>query len=289
VKTLNVIGCGKVGKTLTRLWTANRVFRVQSVLNRSRQSAAEAVDFAGSGRPVDDFSQMHKADVVMISASDEAIRECCRRLCRAGLVDRRTVVFHLSGSLPSSLLEPAKAEGASIASVHPVKSFADPSAAVESFRGTFCALEGDADACEPLRDALERCGAIAFHVAPEHKTIYHAGTVFASNYLIALVEVGLRCFERAGLARETAMEVMRPIVTGTVDNLFRLGPARALTGPVARGEPSVVQGQSEALGRWDENTQRLYKSLARVAVELSAVQGKAGREALAAIERLVRQ
>ena len=285
MKTINVIGCGHVGKTLSRLWTLHNVFEVQAVLNRSLESGSRAVEFVAGGRAIESYAQLERSDVVMISASDESIEECCRGLCGSGILERGVVVFHCSGSLPSTLLEPARSQGASIASLHPVKSFADPATAVETFAGTFCALEGDREACDVLRNALHRSGAMTFDLHSEFKTIYHAGTVFVCNYLVALMEVGLRCFQKAGLDRETAMKVMQPIVTGTVDNLFRLGPVRALTGPIARGERSVVERQCAALGQWDKQAQQIYRSLGPVAVELSAAQGNADPEALAAIQQ----
>jgi predicted short-subunit dehydrogenase-like oxidoreductase (DUF2520 family) len=283
VKTLNVIGCGNVGKVLSRLWTMHNVLEVRSILNRSLASGSRAVEFVESGHAVESYAQMGPADVFMISASDEAIEECCRQLCGTRLLREGTIVFHCSGVLPSSVLEPAREQGASIASVHPVKSFADLAIVVETFAGTFCALEGDAEACEVLRDLLRRCGAITFPVKPEHKTIHHVATVLVCNYLVALMEVGLRCFEQAGLAREDATRVLVPIVTGTLSNVFRLGPVQALTGPIARGEQSVVERHCQALARWDEKILRVYQSLGQVAVELSATQGNADPDALAAI------
>lgn len=287
MKTLNVVGCGKVGQTLARLWTEHHVWEVRSVLNRSYESGLRAAKFVGGGHAAGSYAQMENADVVMIAASDRSIEPCCRRLCEAGLVQPGAVVFHCSGSLPSTVLEPARSRGASIASIHPVKSFADPAAAVETFAGTFCALEGDEQACEVLADALRRAGAITFSVAPQRKMIYHAGTVMVCNYLVALAEVGLRCFEMAGLPRESALKLIEPIASGTIRNLCELGPVRALTGPIARGEPLVVQRQLEALGRCDEKLQRVYRCLGQVAVELAAAQGTAGADALAAIEQML--
>jgi predicted short-subunit dehydrogenase-like oxidoreductase (DUF2520 family) len=210
-------------------------------------------------------------------------------LCEAGLAGDGVIVFHCSAALPSEVLAPARQQGAAIGSMHPVKSFADPATAAKSFPGTFCALEGDAAACEVLADALHRCGAKTFAVDPAQKTIYHAATVFVCNYFVALMEAGLRCFRQAGIPRETAMEVMRPIVAGTVQNFFGLGPERALTGPIARGERSVVAAECEALGRWDESIQQLYRSLGRVAVELAAAAHSADPQALAAIDEMLRQ
>ena len=288
MNSINVIGCGKVGKTLSRLWTRHGIFRVQSVLNRSLQSSSQAVEFVGAGRAVDDYARLGHADLVMISTSDEAIETCCRRLCASGILTEGVIVFHTSGSLPSSLLESARSQGALIASLHPVKSFADPATASKTFAGTFCALEGDPQACDVLRDALRPCRATTFPVDPEFKTIYHAATVVTSNYLVALMEVALRCFEKAGIDRQAALDLMQPITTGTAANLFELGPVRALTGPIARGEPSVIERQSEALGQWDETIQSIYKALGRIALDLSAEQGTATPDALAAIKKTLR-
>jgi len=285
VKTLNVIGCGNVGQVLSRLWAMHNVLEVRSILNRSLESGSRAVEFVGSGHAVESYAQLEPADVFMISAGDEAIEECCRQLSTTGLLRKGAIVFHCSGILPSSILDPAKEQGASVASVHPIRSFADPDAVVETFAGTFCALEGDAEACEVLRDVLHRCRAVTFPVRPEHKTIHHVATVMVCNYLVALMEVGLRCFEQAGLPRKDALKVLMPIVAGTLNNVFRLGPAQALTGPIARGEPSVVEEHCHALARWDQSILRIYQSLGQIAVELSAAQGNADPDSLAAIRQ----
>jgi predicted short-subunit dehydrogenase-like oxidoreductase (DUF2520 family) len=222
------------------------------------------------------------------SAADGAIEGCCRGLCDAGVLAAGMIVFHCSGALASSLLEPARAQGASIASLHPVKSFADPAAAVETFPGTFCAIEGDTRACAVLGDAVRRSGGEVFTVNPRQKTIYHAATVFASNYLVALMKTALQCLEKSGVPGQPALEVLRPLVASVVANVCDSGPVRALTGPIARGEVSVVAKQCEALGQWDAAIQDLYKALGRVALDLAAAEGSAPPEALAAIRNLLR-
>lgn len=287
--SLNIVGCGKVGRTLGRLGALSGAWQVRCVLNRSLPSAVQAVRFIGSGRPIESLSQMEPAELVMISAADEAIPECGRQLAETGLLGEGTIVFHCSGALPSAVLEPARRPGVSIASLHPIKSFADPAAAVESFAGTFCALEGDRRACEVLGDVFRRLGAVPLAIDARQKTLYHAGTVMVCNYLVALVESGLRCFEKSGIGRDTAMRVLAPLVRETVDNIFALGPVRALTGPIARGDASVVAQQHDALGQWDETIRLVYRALGLVALELSAAQGRASGEALETIRNLLRR
>jgi predicted short-subunit dehydrogenase-like oxidoreductase (DUF2520 family) len=257
------------------------------VLNRSLASAARAVQFVGGGQAVDRFDQLGRADLFMISANDDAIGACCRQLGQTGVLGKGVVVFHCSGALTSTVLEPAQACGAQGASVHPIKSFADPAMAVQTFVGTYAAIEGDPDACQLLGDALARCGAVPIDVDPQQKATYHAATVFASNYLVAVIEVALRCLQRAGIPRETGLKVLEPMVSGAVGECFRLGPVRALTGPIARGEVMVVAKHCEALAPGEETIHRLYRDLGRIASDLSAAQGSASSQALTAIRELI--
>src|SRR5262249_50759233 len=155
-------------------------------------------------------------------------------------------------------LKEASWSGARIASIHPVKSFADVDSSIATFSGTFCGIEGEESVCRVLTDAFTRLGAHIFAVKTENKMIYHAATVMVCNYLTALMEVGLRCYEQSGLTRQKALEVMQPIVQGTVDNIFCMGTASALTGPIARGDHRLVEKQIEALEKWDTNIAGIY-------------------------------
>ena len=287
MKTINIIGCGSVGRTLARSWTEHQVLEVRSVVNRSLGSAERAVTFVGAGRACGGYEQMQSADLVMISVPDDAIEECCRQLCASQMVEDGVIVFHCSGSLSTSVLQPAADRGALIASVHPIKSFAHPTGAMETFAGTFCAIEGEPSAYDILEELLQRSGARTFRIDPQRKTVYHAATVMVCNYLTALLEVGLRCFQHAGIPRHTAMEMMEPIVTETVANVFSTGTVEALTGPIARGDKDAVQRECEVLGQWDANCQQIYKHLGLVAVDLSAAQGNASSEALGAIRSIL--
>lgn len=287
MKTLTIIGCGKVGRTLAGLWKKSEVFSIGQVLNRSLTSAMTALDFIGEGKPVKSFGELRDADLFMITTSDDSIEECCCQLSETGLNLAGKIVFHCSGSLSSNILDSARQRGAFTASVHPVKSFADVTIAYQSFNGTYCAIEGDSPAREVLEYAFGAIGAKLFEVDPSFKTIYHAAAVFVCNYLVALMEAGLQCYEKAGVSREIAMEVIQPIVQGTVDNFFQLGQVHALTGPIARGETEVIKRQLGDLTYWNPELAQLYKDLGLIALKLSRLQGTAKPEALEEIGKIL--
>jgi predicted short-subunit dehydrogenase-like oxidoreductase (DUF2520 family) len=269
VKTLNIIGSGRVGRTCGRLWANARVFQIQDVLTRSSESAATAVQFIGAGRVAAQLSEMRPAEVWMIATRDDAIVPSCITLAGSGKIAPDNIVFHVSGATPSGELRPVKERGALIASVHPIKTFSDAEQAVRTFSGTYCGAEGDAGALRVLRSAFEKIGAKVFDIAPGAKRVYHAGGVFACNYLAALIEMALRAHEQAGIPRAASLAALEPLVRETVDAIFDKGPARALTGPVSRGDVTAVRLQLAAVGEWDPKMAELYRRLGLIAVALA--------------------
>lgn len=273
VKRLNIVGCGRVGRTFGRLWARAHVFAIQDVLATSPESAARGVAFIGAGRPATALSEMRPAEVWMIATRDDAIVPVARALAAGEALAPGAIVFHLSGACPSSDLDPVRARGALVASVHPIKTFSDPETSARTFAGTCCGAEGDAEALAVLRPAFERIGARVLEIAPALKALYHAGGVFSCNYLVALLEQALRAHERAGLPREAALAAIEPMVRETVDAVFARGPARALTGPIARGDVETVRRQLAAVEAWDAAAGALYRNLGLVAVDLAQAAG----------------
>jgi predicted short-subunit dehydrogenase-like oxidoreductase (DUF2520 family) len=284
---LNIIGAGRVGRTLAALWKEKQAFTVQDVADGTPAGAQSAVAFIGEGRAVTAIGEMRPAHVWMISTPDRAIARAGETLAAAGLLRPGDIVFHCSGSASSSELAAAAASGARVASVHPLKTFADARDAVRTFTGTYCAAEGDESALAVLTPAFERIGGRVARIDPQAKTLYHAASVIVCNDLAALIETGLRCYERAGLDRQTAASMIEPLVRETLDNVLELGPARALTGPVARGDADVVRRHLEALDASDPRIAAIYRDLGAVTAELALALGEADPEALRRIRGLL--
>ncbi|MBI1965041.1 MAG: DUF2520 domain-containing protein [Betaproteobacteria bacterium] len=269
MKTLNIIGSGRVGRACGRLWVEKKVFEIQDVLTRSRESAGVAVKFIGAGHAVGHLSEMRPADIWMIATRDDAIVPSCVTLAASGKVVPDDIVFHVSGATPSGDLQPARRSGALIASVHPIKTFTDAEQASRTFAGTYCAAEGDREALRVLRPAFEKVGAKVFEIKPELKAVYHAGGVFACNYLAALIEAAMRAHEKAGIPRAASLKALEPMVRETVDAIFEKGPARALTGPVSRGDVATIKRQLAQVAEWDPGMAELYRGLGMLAVALA--------------------
>jgi len=258
--TLNLIGAGHVGRVLGRLFAARGCFQVQQVLTRSASSAQQAVAFIGAGSAAAACEELRPAGVHVLAVGDDQIVPACEALARAVPL-RDSIVFHCSGALASDRLQAARDQGALVASVHPIRSFADPAAVAAQFDGTFCGIEGDADALAVLTPALRAIGAQPVPIDASAKTVYHAAAVFASNYLVTVLDAALRAYQAAGIPEAVARQMAQPLATESMANVFRLGAAAALSGPIARGDMATVARQQHAVERWDPDTGALYRAL----------------------------
>jgi len=268
-RLLNIVGAGKVGRTLGRLLAGGGAFVLQDVLTRSAASAAEAIAFMGAGQAAASADAMRRADVWLLAVGDDQIGPVCASLAARALLDG-AIVFHCSGAHASSVLASAAAAGASTASVHPVRSFADPDQVAAGFGGTFCGVEGDSAALALLVPAFEAIGARTVVIDAAAKTVYHAASVFASNYLVTVLDAALRAYQAAGIAEPVARALAAPLAQEAMDNVFRLGAPAALTGPIARGDVATVARQQAALDAWDDPSGALYRALALATSALAA-------------------
>lgn len=267
--TLNLVGAGRVGRTLGHLWQQQGVLQVQDVLTTSAASAQAAVNFLGAGRAVDSPAALRAADYWFIAVPDRQIAASAAALARALPALPAATVFHASGALPAAELAPLQALGWRSASAHCILSFASPAAAVQQFAGTPCALEGEAPAIAALRPLFTAVGAHCFTVAAEQKLLYHAAAVFGTNFLPVLQATAEALWLHSGVPPELLPRLRATLLRHAVDNVLALGPAGALTGPAARGDSALVQRQGQAVAQWNGSAGAAYAALSELAGQLA--------------------
>jgi predicted short-subunit dehydrogenase-like oxidoreductase (DUF2520 family) len=269
LKTLNVIGCGRVGQTLAALLHQHTQVLMQDLYSRSFTSAEQAAQFVGAGNPMVELAQMRTANVWLLSVPDAQVAAAAQALAEAqGAKLAGSIVFHNSGFLIAAELQPLQALGCHVASAHPVLNFASPETGVRQFAGTPCGLEGEAPALAWLHTALTAIGGRCFEIASADKPLYHAAAVFSSNFTVVLQGIAQDAWQSAGVPPELMRPLTEALLKSTVDNVLAMGPAKALTGPAARGDTAVVQAQGEVVKQWNAPAGDVYATLSQLAAEL---------------------
>jgi len=202
------------------------------------------------------------ADVVWFAVPDREIVRAARQLA-ARAEWKGKVALHSSGALTSDELDSLRKRGAAVASVHPLMTFTGRS--VPSLRDVPFALEGDAAAVRLARNVVRRLGGRPFTIGKDSKVAYHAWGAFASPLLIALLAAAEEVAKLAGVSSTEARKKMLPIVRQTIANYAALGPKKALTGPLVRGDVETVRKHLRVLGR-APRARNVYLALSNAAL-----------------------
>lgn len=234
---LRVIGPGRAGRSLA------------SALNRA---GWQVVGLLGSGD--DPRGAADGADLVLITTPDAVIAEVA-----AGIEPSdRAVVAHAAGSLGLDVLEQHPRRAA----VHPLVALPDPERGADRLVGAWFAIAGD-----PLVQRVAAdLGGRWFEVADADRAAYHAAAVVASNHLVALMGQVHRIAGGIGVPGEAYLH----LAAGALQNVAEVGPAAALTGPVARGDWETVARHLAAI---DPSERAAYLALAAEARRLVADDG----------------
>jgi predicted short-subunit dehydrogenase-like oxidoreductase (DUF2520 family) len=264
------------------------------MVSGSPESARSARDFIGTGELKRDISELPSADLWMVATGDSRFASVCAELLKSDRIEDGNIVFHCSGAVSSSVFDPLKGKGALVGSVHPIRSFADPAMAHRSFTGTYCALEGDPSALERLGSLFEGLGARIFELSKESKTRCHAGHVIVSNYLVALLDIGRRVYETAGVPSHVIDDVMLSLAHSAIANITSLGTTNALTGPIVRGEFDTVKAQLDALRPESEEGEAdvsaaVYASLGQAALQIAERKGTLSSEEITRLRTLLKE
>ena len=279
VPRYNLIGPGRVGRTLSELWLAAGVMQLQAVFGRRPAAAEPWVQHLGQGQLMTDLADLPPADIWLLAVPDAQLASTASLLAQSsGTPQRPAIAWHASGFLPAAELAPLQALGWSVASVHPALSFADVATARRQFPGTVCALEGDAAARAAAQACFSAIGGRCFELMAADKPLYHGAAVFASNFLPVLQAVATELWQGTGVPAEWIGPLAHGFVQRAADNLAALGPQAALTGPAARGDQHVLTLQGAAMAQHDATLGRAYQALSELAGRL-ARQGRCLDEA----------
>ncbi len=182
------------------------------------------------------------ADLLVIGVRDDAISEVAGRLAARAIGVASAV--HVSGSVSIEVLAPLADVGLATGGFHPLQSLPDPETGARRLTGAWVGITaGDPGLHAALVQLAGSIDMIPFDLPDGARPLYHAGASAAANYVVGSLALAQRLFAAAGVPWEAAI----PLVEAVVKNATELGPDRALTGPIARGDVATVEQQRAAI------------------------------------------
>ncbi len=223
------------------------------------------------------------ADIVVVAVPDDLIVPTVAALARAGSLHAGQSVVHVSGSTSLAALDAAREAGARILSLHPLQSFPDVETGIARLPGSGIAVTAKDERDMAFGERLARdVGATPFRLDDEVKPLYHAGAVFAANYLVTVEALAERVMRAAGI--DDPLPFLHALARTSFERTFDAGPGAALTGPAVRGDTGTIERNLTALSRHSPESVAAYVALGLAAARLAADAGRLGDEDLDRVE-----
>lgn len=280
-RRIGIIGAGVVG-TAVGVVLNNQGYEITGVHDTKSESTQQLVDRIKCTTYSSPQEVSRSADILFITTSDTAIQGVLDNLCENKAFYEGQVIIHMSGALSSEVLDRAKEFGARVLSLHPLQSFASVDMAILNLPGSVFSIDGDKSCYEIAIKLVENLQGEYFFIDRKVKPLYHASACVVSNYLVTLIDFGVKVMESTGIPREMAARALMPLINGTVKNIENIGIPKALTGPIARGDFTTILKHLDCLEEMAPELTKLYSWLgfytAQIALEKGTIDNRSMEE-----------
>jgi predicted short-subunit dehydrogenase-like oxidoreductase (DUF2520 family) len=199
------------------------------------------------------------ARVALLCVPDKAVPGTAREMART--LGRGAALVHCAGALSLEALGTPR--GRPLGSFHPLCAVSDPR---DSLAGHAVALSTRSRALKiVLRRMAQDLELQVLEVPEARRAAYHAGAVLSAGCVVALLSVAVEALGHAGIPEDEALPALLPLMRSSLRGVEARGLVRGLTGPVVRGDASVVAAHLAAL---PPELGEVYRLLSRHALRL---------------------
>jgi len=266
---VSVVGAGRVGTAMAVL--LRRAGHAIVAVSGRAASRERANAFLPDVPFLEPEGATRQGQLVLVAVPDDVIAPMVTRLAGAGAFQPGRWVAHVSGAMGLDALAGAVAAGARRLAIHPLQTFPDVVGALDRLPGSAMAVTADDEDGYQLGERLARDLLVEpFRLEDAVRPLYHAAAVFASNDLIVTSAIAEDLFRAAGIP--DPRRAMLPLQRASLDNIERLGPTEALTGPAVRGDAATIERNLTALRKAAPEAVPAYIELCRLALAIGVRQ-----------------
>ena len=241
-----IIGAGRIAYSLTSA-LLKEGYIVDAIISKKIKSAKALAEKFGIKKYSDDINLISKSvNVFFLTVPDSEIRKTAIQLSKLKLKFSTTFFIHLSGAEDISVLIPLKVKGGKTGSLHLMQTF--PSNKIVNIKNVNSAIETNDDSV--YKFLLQLCNSlqlIPFRIDTKDKIYYHLAGVFASNFLAGNLFNAQKLLSLNNIDEQKYFDILSSTIHSTLQNIKKVGPAKALSGPVDRGDINTIRKHISSL------------------------------------------
>jgi len=238
-----IIGAGKVAHSITPALIKSG-FNVECVVSKNLASAKTLAKkysiphYTNSLKKIPD-----NVNVFFITVPDGEIKNVADKLSKLKRNFKNCICIHFSGLENIHSLSSLKKKGCATGSLHILKPF--PSKEIVDIKNSPVAIEVvDKRALNFLYKLYKKLKLKPHRINSEEKVLYHLAAVQSSNFLVGNL---YNAFFLVSSKNNLPKDILKQTTQSALNNVFKLSPSKALSGPIDRGDFYSIKKHLEAL------------------------------------------
>lgn len=246
-----IIGTGNVAWHLgLALENAGHVLTAIAGRNKNQVELAASNYYQAQAVIGTDLSNI-EADIAILCVSDDAIEEVAQNL----KLPLDCVLAHSSGTKPLSSLGYAQTENIGV--FYPLQTFTKGKK-VDFNNIPICIEADNRNALSSLRSLASSISQTVSELNSKERAVIHLSAVFASNFSNHMLLIAKGIMEH----NDMDYDLLKPLITETINKSLSNDPEFAQTGPAKRGDLETLDKQLKAL-KGDPDTAELYQKVSQ--------------------------
>lgn len=269
---IGIIGAGKVGVSMGKFFVEGGLC-VSGFYSRTKASALEAANFTNTNF-YEELSQIVKeSDILFLTVPDGQIKTVYEQIGAFELYGKQ--ICHCSGAMSAQeAFVDIDKKGAYGFSIHPLFPVSSKYETYKELSKAFFCIEGNTTPSKmqtvykkEWEERLKGLGASVRSIEPEKKIKYHAACAISSNLVCALIQESLDLLMDCGFDEKEAILALAPLIRSNIEHVIEVGPLKALTGPMERGDKATVLKHIEC---FESNLEKeIYISVSKKLMEVA--------------------
>jgi predicted short-subunit dehydrogenase-like oxidoreductase (DUF2520 family) len=246
-----IIGAGKIANSICAALLKSG-YRVSAVISKKKSSAEIFAEKFKIGFSSDNLQSLTgKTKIFFLTVPDNVIEKTAGELSKLDLDFKNSLFIHVSGALNINELKSLKKKKAHTGSFHIMQTF--PSQEIVEIKNCPVSVEAEEKRVKDFFNKLASDLKLKpFYLESDKKIYYHLAGVFASNFLAGNIFSAEKLFSLTKSKQKDFFSVINSTINSTLGNIIKEGPAKALSGPVERGDYETIEKHLKALRREDQ-------------------------------------
>ncbi len=238
-----IIGAGKIAFSLTPALVKSG-YDVQCVVSKKLVSARTIANKFSIPHYSNSLKQISgNLNVFLLTVPDGQIKKTAYNLSRIKKDFSDSICIHFSGVENISSLKSLQKKGCLTGSLHIIRPF--PSKNIVEIKNSPASIETKDNRAKTFLLQLCRKLKLKPHmIASDEKVFHHLAAVHSSNFLVGNL---FNAFSLISSKSNVSKDILKKTTQSALDNVFKLTPAKALSGPIDRGDIYTIKKHIEEL------------------------------------------